>query len=236
MALCSFSDINLITTFFFFISTLHLDKHCFWNIWMCIDFFSQGTGACLPWSESAECFTGAPVADRVFKVSACSTLGVYTLFYKHGFRRVCIIFFKSLISLWCLNYHSEVQLLVKRFIFLLRSWRNHVEHKLQWTENLCTHSSACLWMHVQSTVVFDFCGYNMFYSMTLVLRCNSIHRYITYEALWTIDKIISVMSMVRHCLPSIFDVGICLLSIQHLHPPPSHTPPPGMQVSDPQAF
>lgn len=138
--------------------------------------------------------------------------------------------------MWCLNYHPEVQLLVKRFIFLLRSWRNHVEHKLQWTENLCTHSSACLWMHVQSTVVFDFCGYNMFYSMTLVLRCNSIHRYITYEALWTIDKIISVMSMVRHCLPSIFDVGICFLSIQHLHPPPSHTPPPGMQVSDPQAF
>lgn len=142
--------------------------------------------------------------------------------------------------MWCLNYHSEVQLLVKRFIILLRSWRNHVEHKLQWTENLCTHSSACLWMPVQSTVVFDFCGYNMFYSMTLVLRCNSIHRYITYEALWTIDKIISVMSMVRHCLPSIFDVGICLLSIQHLHPPTvTHsTPwdaglwPPGILMSN----
>lgn len=147
LVLCSFSDINLMTTFFF-LSVLFTLINIVFEIYECVLIFSEGTGACLPWSESAECFTGAPVADRVFKVSACSTLGVYTLFYKHGFRTVCIIFFKSLISLWCLNYHPEVQLLVKRFIFLLRSWRNHVEHKLQWTENLCTHSSACLWMPV----------------------------------------------------------------------------------------
>lgn len=87
---------------------------------------------------------------------------------------------------------------------------------------------GCLYRALQYLIFVDI--------ICSILRCNSKHRYITYEALWTIDKIISVMSMVRHCLPSIFDVGICLLSIQHLHPPPSHTPPPGMQVSDPQAF
>lgn len=89
---------------------------------------------------------------------------------------------------------------------------------------------------MQSTVVFDFCGYNMFYSMTLVMRCNSIHRYIIYEALWTIDKIISVMSMVRHCLPS--DIwNRYLLSLPSAPLPPTDThSTPGMQVPDPQAF
>lgn len=89
---------------------------------------------------------------------------------------------------------------------------------------------------MRSTVVFDFCGYSMFYSMTLVMRCNSIHRYIIYEALWTIDKMISVMSMVRHCLPS--DIwNRYLLSLPSAPLPPTDThSTPGMQVPDPQAF
>lgn len=72
--------------------------------------------------------------------------------------------------------------------------------------------------------------------MTLVMRCNSIHRYIIYEALWTIDKMISVMSMDRHCLPSnIWNRYLLSLPSAPLPPTDTHSTP-GMQVPDPQAF
>lgn len=48
-----------------------------------------------------------------FKVSACSTLGVYTLFYcKHGFRRVCIIFE--------VHFYCDVLIIILKLNFLLK--------------------------------------------------------------------------------------------------------------------